>query len=144
MTRVNGSSTIKKEATNQFITNQLQNLLRTVWQGLKDLGQQHRTGARQNPNMQGQACYINLAQCQLCCTQNGREDTYFGHTLVSHPISQFTSVSMATVCSKFILKDRKIYEHSALSMHCYIKHKNTFNFETLIWDRKENKTNFIK
>ena len=50
-------------------------------------------------------------------------------TLISDRLSpHFTSVSMATVCSQFILNDRKIYEHSALSMHCYIEHKKTFNF----------------
>ena len=67
---------------------------------------------------------IYVAQCQLCCTQNGREDTYFGQTLTPFHIR------LNGHRSKFILDDRKIYEHSALSMHCYIEHKNDLNFET--------------
>ena len=30
---------------------------------------------------------------------------------------------------KFKIDDRGLYEHSALSMHCYIEHRDNFSFE---------------
>ena len=66
---------------------------------------------------------IYIAQCQRCNRDDGREDTYFGQTL-----TQFHT-RLNGHRHKFVIDERAIYEHSALSMHCYTEHRNNFSFD---------------
>ena len=65
---------------------------------------------------------IYVAQCQLCNQEEGREDTYFGQTLTPF------NTRLNGHRHKFKIDDRGLYEHSALSMHCYIEHRDNFSF----------------
>ena len=67
---------------------------------------------------------IYVAQCQLCNQEEGREDTYFGQTLTPF------HTRLNGHRHKFTIDDRKLYEHSALSMHCYNEHRDNFSFDT--------------
>ena len=67
---------------------------------------------------------IYVAQCQLCSQEDGREDTYFGQTLTPF------HTRLNGHRNKFVIDDRALYEHSALSMHCYTEHRHNFSFET--------------
>ena len=60
-----------------------------------------------------------IAQCQICSRVAGAEDKYFGQTLTPF----HTCINGHR--SKFCI-DRKLYEKSALSMHCFNKHREDF------------------
>ena len=66
---------------------------------------------------------IYIAQCQRCNRDDGREDTYFGQTLTQFHTRQNGHRH------KFVIDERAIYEHSALSMHCYMEHRDNFSFD---------------
>ena len=66
---------------------------------------------------------IYVAQCQQCSAIEGSEDTYFGQTLTPFHIR------LNGHRNKFNIDDRALYEHSALSMHCYDVHRDTFSFD---------------
>lgn len=66
---------------------------------------------------------IYVAQCQLCNGIEGSEDTYFGQTIT--PFHNRLNGHR----SKFNIDHRALYEHSALSMHCYNAHRDTFSFD---------------
>ena len=65
---------------------------------------------------------IYLAQCQICTTGNSilKEDSYFGQTVTP------MHIRMNGHRDKFIIDERLKFEQSALSMHCFLKHKNDF------------------
>ena len=52
-----------------------------------------------------------------------KEDTYFGQTVTP------MHVRMNGHRNKFIIDDRLAFEKSALSMHCFLEHKNKFSTE---------------
>ena len=66
---------------------------------------------------------IYLAQCQICVTGNSilKEDSYFGQTVTP------MHIRMNGHRDKFIIDERLKFEQSALSMHCFLKHKDDFN-----------------
>ena len=66
---------------------------------------------------------IYLAQCQLCAAGSNilKEDTYFGQTVTPFHIR------MNGHRDKFLIDDRLKFEHSALSMHCFLNHKDNFD-----------------
>ena len=66
---------------------------------------------------------IYVAQCQLCNKEEGQEDTYFGQTLTPF------HTRLNGHRHKFKIDESRTYEHSALSMHCYIEHRDNFNFD---------------
>ena len=66
---------------------------------------------------------IYVAQCQLCNKEKGREDTYFGQTLTPF------HTRLNRHRHKFKIDESRTYEHSALSMHCYIEHSDHFDFD---------------
>ena len=66
---------------------------------------------------------ICIAQCQRCNRDDGREDTFFGQTL-----TQFHT-RLNGHRHNLVIDERAIYEHSALSMHCYTKHRDNFCFD---------------
>jgi hypothetical protein len=68
---------------------------------------------------------IYVAQCQLCSQEDGREVTYFGQTLTPF------HTRLNGHRNKFVIDDRALCEHSALSMHSYPEHRHIFSFETL-------------
>ena len=66
---------------------------------------------------------IYLAQCQICAASNSilKEDSYFGQTVTP------MHIRMNGHRDKFIIDDRLKFEQSALSMHCFLKHKDNFS-----------------
>ena len=68
---------------------------------------------------------IYLAQCQLCNTLTPvlKEDTYFGQSVSA------MHIRMNGHRNKFIIDSRLLFEKSALSMHCYLVHKENFSME---------------
>ena len=68
---------------------------------------------------------IYVAQCQLCNKEEEREDTYFGQTLAHTPFHTRLNGHR----HKFKIDDNRTYEHSALAMHCYIEHRDNFNYD---------------
>ena len=72
---------------------------------------------------------IYVAQCQLCTnsTYKLKEDCYFGQTLTPF------HVRMNGHRSKFKINSTLDYEKSALSVHCYTKHRVNFSMEVLNW-----------
>jgi hypothetical protein len=66
---------------------------------------------------------IYVAQCQLCnkLARVLKDDTYFGQTI------QEMHCRMNGHRNKFVIDSNLIFEKSALSMHCFLAHKNEFN-----------------
>ena len=59
---------------------------------------------------------IYVAQCQICKLVPGSEDTYIGQTLTPFHIR------VNGHRNKFFIDERKLYEKSALSLHCFLEH----------------------
>jgi hypothetical protein len=68
---------------------------------------------------------LYIAQCQLCnkLVQVLKEDTYFGQTVTA------MNTRMNGHRSKFVIDKRLLFEKSALSMHCFLVHKENFSME---------------
>ena len=68
---------------------------------------------------------IYIAQCQICAKGPGilKDDTYFGQTIT--PMHK----RMNGHREKFCIDSRLKFEKSALSMHCFLKHKDKFSME---------------
>lgn len=68
---------------------------------------------------------IYIAQCDLCnkLVQVLKEDTYFGQTVTA------MNTRMNGHRNKFVIDNRLLFEQSALSMHCYLVHKENFSME---------------
>ena len=66
---------------------------------------------------------IYLAQCQTCHNSLGgsKEDSYFGQSVTPF------HVRMNGHRSKFKINSDLVYEKSALSIHCFLKHHSDFN-----------------
>ena len=67
---------------------------------------------------------IYVAQCQICHQSvTLKEDTYFGQTVT--PFHIRTNGHRG----KFVIDDNKLYQKSALSMHCFLVHKQNFSLD---------------
>ena len=66
---------------------------------------------------------IYIAQCQICNAEGRvyKEDTYFGQTVTA------MHIRMNGHRSKFVINGKLLFEHSALSMHCFLTHKQHFS-----------------
>lgn len=68
---------------------------------------------------------IYIAQCQICASKPGKlkEDTYFGQTVTP------MHIRMNGHRSKFLIDGKLLFEQSALSMHCFLVHKEAFGMK---------------
>ena len=68
---------------------------------------------------------IYIAQCQICCQKPGtfKEDSYFGQTVTP------MHVRMNGHRNKFVIDNNLKFEGSALSMHCFLEHKEQFSMQ---------------
>ena len=68
---------------------------------------------------------LYLAQCQICCMSSFKlkEDCYFGQTVTP------MHIRMNGHRNKFKIDNALSFEKSALSMHCYLEHKDNFSMK---------------
>ena len=64
---------------------------------------------------------IYIAQCRVCLENGGRETTYIGQTTTPLHI-RFNGHR-----NKFKIDKELSFEKSALSLHCFLRHKNNFD-----------------
>ena len=69
--------------------------------------------------------YCNKIKCQICSAKSEKlkEDTYFGQTVTP------MHIRMNGHRSKFVIDNQLLFEKSALSMHCFLEHKNDFSMK---------------